>query len=311
MTASNPVQTFVRRNRGLVAAAVLLLVVILLIVVLPAVLPDPRAMDPMRRLAAASAEHPLGTDNYGRDLLSRLVAGGQASLLLATAVAVSATVLGLVIAIAAGFSKVAEAVLMRIMDAWMAFPAIVLAMALAIAFGASAVTEYVALTIIFTPGAARIFRARVIGIASREFIESARASGMGTLKLVFVHVLPHTIPLVLVQLTILMALCMLIDGGLSFLGLGIAPPTPTWGNMIAEGRAYMTLAPLLIIAPGLAIVLCVTLLNIIGNGLRPLLDPEIRVLVRLQHLRTAQRNRRTLPSERTAAIMLTRNGAER
>lgn len=300
MSAAARLRRFVRQNPGLSIASVLLVFVFLMVAFLPFVLVDPYSMNPLARLKGPSPEHLLGTDNYGRDLFSRLIAGGRASLLLAGAVALSATVLGLLVAVLAGFSKVADSVLMRVMDAWMAFPAIVLAMALAIAFGASAGTEYVALTIIFTPGAARIFRARVISIASREFIESARASGMRPVKLVLVHVLPHTLPLVLVQLTILMALGMLIDGGLSFLGLGIAPPTPTWGNMIAEGRSYMAIAPMMIMAPGIVIVFCVLLLNLIGNGLRPLLDPEIRSLVRLQRLRARRAPARRVQQRATS-----------
>lgn len=278
---------FARRNRTLVVCGALLVAIALLLAFGPLLLGDPNALDPFQRLKPPSAAHWLGTDNYGRDVWTRLLVGGRSSLLLAAAVTLCTVVLGLAVALACGASKVADSIVMRIMDAWMAFPAIVLAMALAIAFGASVITEGIALTVTFTPSAARIFRSRVLALVSRDFIAAARASGMHTAKTMWVHIVPHTLPLVLVQAVIVMALAMLIDGGLSFLGLGIAPPTPTWGNMIAEGRAYMAIASLLVVAPGLAIVVCVALLNLFGNALRPLLDPEVRLLLQLQKMRVA------------------------
>lgn len=286
-SAAGRARAFARRNPALVGSGLLLVAIALLLAFGPLLLGDPNALDPFQRLKGPSAAHWLGTDNYGRDVWTRLLVGGRSSLLLAAAVTLCTVALGLAIALACGASKVADSIVMRIMDAWMAFPAIVLAMALAIAFGASVVTEGIALTVTFTPSAARIFRSRVLALVSRDFIAAARASGMHAAKTMWVHVVPHTLPLVLVQAVIVMALAMLIDGGLSFLGLGIAPPTPTWGNMIAEGRAYMAIASLLVVAPGLAIAVCVALLNVFGNALRPLLDPEVRLLLQLQKMRAA------------------------
>lgn len=289
-------RAFVRSNPALTVAAALLAVVAVLLVFGPLLVGDPYAIEPFQRLKPPSAQHWLGTDNYGRDVWARLLFGGRSSLLLAAAVTCATLALGLAIAMACGFSRIADSIVMRIMDAWMAFPAIVLALALAIAFGASVVTEGIALTVTFTPSAARILRSRVLVLVSRDFVAAARASGMGSLKTMRVHLVPHTLPLVAVQAVILMALAMLVDGGLSFLGLGIAPPTPTWGNMIAEGRAYMPVAPLLVIAPGLAIVVCVALFHALGNALRPLLDPEVRLLLQLQRLRAER------PMQRPGAL---------
>lgn len=280
---------WLRSHATLVVSLGALSVIVLAILLLPLVLPDPNLPDPINRLLPPSAAHWLGTDNYGRDVWSRLVSGGRVSLGLAAAVTVAATIVGSLVGLVSGFFRPLDAVLMRLMDAGLAFPGIVLAMALAIVMGAGAWSEFIALTVIFTPTTARVVRSRVLSLATRDFIAAARASGMGPGKILVKHVIPHTLPLILVQLVIKAALAMLIDGGLSYLGLGVAPPTPTWGNMIAEGRAYMPVAPLLVAAPGLAIALCVALLNNVGHGLRPLLDPEVRLLLQLQKLRNVRR----------------------
>ncbi|MCG3189843.1 MAG: Glutathione transport system permease protein GsiD [Burkholderiaceae bacterium] len=280
---------WLRSHATLVVSLGALSVIVLAILLLPLVLPDPNLPDPINRLLPPSAAHWLGTDNYGRDVWSRLVSGGRVSLGLAAAVTVAATIVGSLVGLVSGFFRPLDAVLMRLMDAGLAFPGIVLAMALAIVMGAGAWSEFIALTVIFTPTTARVVRSRVLSLATRDFIAAARASGMGSWKILVKHVIPHTLPLIMVQLVIKAALAMLIDGGLSYLGLGVAPPTPTWGNMIAEGRAFMTLAPQLIIAPGLAIVLCVALLNIAGDELRLLVDPDARTLHALERLRSRVR----------------------
>ncbi|WP_370950075.1 ABC transporter permease [Amycolatopsis sp. cg5] len=275
-----------RRNRLLVISGVLLAVIVLAVLVLPFFLPSVSATDPVNRLLPPSAAHPLGTDSFGRDVLSRLVSGGRASLGLSALITLCAAFSGLVIGLISGFFRAADAVLMRVMDAWMSFPAIILAMALAISLGASIWTELIALTVIFTPFTARVIRSRVLGIAGRAYIGAARVSGMSKGKILLVHVFPNVLPLALVQVVILSAAAMLVDGAMSFLGLGIAPPTPTWGNMIAEGRSYLVQAPWLVIAPGVTIMACVFLLNLIGSSLRLAVDARARTLNDLQRLRT-------------------------
>lgn len=275
-----------RRNRVLISATALLVLVVLAVVLLPLVLADPNATDPVHRLLPPSAGHLLGTDSYGRDVLSRLVSGGRASLGLSALITLCAASTGLVIGLVSGFYRAVDAVVMRIMDAWMSFPAIILAMALAIGLGASIWTELIALTVIFTPFTARVIRSRVLGVAARQYIGAARVSGMRSGKILFVHVLPNVLPLALVQVVILSASAMLVDGAMSFLGLGIAPPTPTWGNMIAEGRSYLTQAPWLIVLPGAAIMLCVLLLNLIGSSMRDVVDARARSMSELRKLRT-------------------------
>lgn len=274
-----------RRNRTLVVASALLGLIVVTVLVLPVFLPSVSATDPVHRLLPPSGAHPLGTDSYGRDVLARLVSGGRASLGLSALITLCAAVTGMVIGLVSGFYRAADAVLMRLMDAWMSFPAIILAMALAISLGASIWTELIALTVIFTPFTARVVRSRVLGIASRAYIGAARVSGMSRPKILLVHVFPNVLPLALVQVVILSAAAMLVDGAMSFLGLGIAPPTPTWGNMIAEGRSYLVTAPWLVIAPGVAIMLCVFLLNLIGSSLRIAVDAHARTLNDLRRLR--------------------------
>ncbi|MER6507385.1 ABC transporter permease [Nonomuraea sp. NPDC001636] len=275
-----------RRNRVLITAAALLVLVVLAVVLLPVFLPDANATDPVHRLLPPSGDHLLGTDSYGRDVLSRLVSGGRASLGLSALITLCAAFTGMVIGLVSGFYRTVDAIVMRIMDAWMSFPAIILAMALAIGLGASIWTELIALTVIFTPFTARVIRSRVLGVAARQYIGAARVSGMRPAKILFVHVLPNVLPLALVQVVILSASAMLVDGAMSFLGLGIAPPTPTWGNMIAEGRSYLTQAPWLIVLPGAAIMLCVLLLNLIGSSMRNVVDARARSMSELQKLRT-------------------------
>ncbi|MFI7468508.1 ABC transporter permease [Nonomuraea sp. NPDC049646] len=275
-----------RRNRVLITATALLVLVVLAVVLLPVFLPDANATDPVHRLLPPSADHLLGTDSYGRDVLSRLVSGGRASLGLSALITLCAAFTGMVIGLVSGFYRAVDAVVMRIMDAWMSFPAIILAMALAIGLGASIWTELIALTVIFTPFTARVIRSRVLGVAARQYIGAARVSGMRPAKILFVHVLPNVLPLALVQVVILSASAMLVDGAMSFLGLGIAPPTPTWGNMIAEGRSYLTQAPWLIVLPGVAIMLCVLLLNLIGSSMRNVVNARARSMSELQKLRT-------------------------
>ncbi|MEV3984594.1 ABC transporter permease [Nonomuraea sp. NPDC049758] len=275
-----------RRNRVLITATALLVLVVLAVVLLPVFLPDANATDPVHRLLPPSADHLLGTDSYGRDVLSRLVSGGRASLGLSALITLCAAFTGMVIGLVSGFYRTVDAIVMRIMDAWMSFPAIILAMALAIGLGASIWTELIALTVIFTPFTARVIRSRVLGVAARQYIGAARVSGMRPAKILFVHVLPNVLPLALVQVVILSASAMLVDGAMSFLGLGIAPPTPTWGNMIAEGRSYLTQAPWLIVLPGAAIMFCVLLLNLIGSSMRNVVDARARSMSELQKLRT-------------------------
>lgn len=285
---------FARQNRRLIVTASVFILLILIVTLVPFALGDPNATAPANRLHSPSAAHWLGTDGYGRDVLTRVIVGGRISLALAGAITVSAAVLGTLVGLVTGFYRAADAILMRIMDAWMAFPGLILAMALVVAIGGGPQTEIIALTIMFTPFTARTIRARTLSIVARQFVDAAKVSGMRRAKILIVHVLPNVLPLALVQIVMLSSSAMLVDGGLSFLGLGVAPPTPTWGNIIAENRAYMFTHPALVIAPGLAIVLCAFLLNVTGAALHAVIDPDVREREHLYRLRmmTAKLRRR-------------------
>lgn len=274
------------RNPGIVVPAAVLLLIVLTAIFAPFLLPSPTATDPVNRLLPPGPGHALGTDSYGRDVLARLVTGARASLALALVITVCSGTIGTVLGLVSGFFTKAGNVLMRITDVWMAFPAIVLAMVFSVTLGPGVLTEVLAIGIIFIPFSARVLRSRTMEITSRTFVEAARVSGMGSWKILAVHVLPNVVPLIIVQTIVYIALTMLIDGVLSFLGLGIAAPAPSWGNMIADGRTYMSTAPHLMLFPGLALAFTVFFVNMLGTNLRPVFDPQARQLKALQRLRT-------------------------
>lgn len=284
---SGKLARFCRKNPALVTSGVLVAVVVLAVVCLPFVLPSATDTDPVNRLLPpGSPGHLMGTDSYGRDVFARLVAGGRASIAMGLLVTAISVVIGGFLGLVSGYFPRTGEVIMRVADAWMAFPAIVLAMIFAVVFGPGIFTVLAAIGIIIIPFAARVLRSRTLEVVSRPYVEAARVSGMGHWKTLFVHVFPNVAPLLIVQSIIYIALTMLIDGGLSFLGLGIAPPAPTWGNMIAESRTYLTTAPHLVVFPGLALALTVFLMNMFGTSLRPVFDPQTRALNELNRLRT-------------------------
>lgn len=219
----------------------------------------------------------LGTDGFGRDVWSRLVFGAQLSLMIGFAVVVLAGVAGTLIGLAAGWVRRLDGVLMRTMDALMAFPAIMLALAIAAALGPSALNAVIALSVVYAPRTARIVRAQVLVVREMEYVAAARASGAGDLWIVFRHVLPNSMAPLIVQLTFIFAYAVLAEAILSFLGVGPPPPTPTWGNMIAEGKDTVREAWWIALFPGLAIAATVLGLNLLGDGLRDVLDPRLKV----------------------------------
>lgn len=280
---------FFAKNRALVLSASGLILIILLVVVLPFFLPDPNTTNAGSRLLAPSFEHPMGTDKYGRDYLSRMMTAGRVSIGMTLLITVLAAVLGTLLGLVAGYFTRVGGVIMRILDAWMAFPAIVLAIVFAVIIGPGIVSELLAVTIIFTPFTARVIRSRTMSLAARPYVRAARVAGMGSWKTLLVHVLPNTLPLAMVQCVLLASGAMLIDGSLSFLGLGVSPPTPTWGNLVAESRVYLSQMPSLLIFPGLAIAIFVFLVNIAGGSLRAFVDPRMRFLQERARLRRAGR----------------------
>ncbi len=219
----------------------------------------------------------LGTDNYGRDIWSRLLYGSRLSLSIGFAVVLVTGAAGTCIGLLAGYFKRLDGPLMRLMDALMAFPAILLAIAIASALGPSAINAVIALSAVYTPRTARIVRGSVLVVREMDYVQAALASGARHGWIIWRHILPNSMAPLIVQLTFIFAYAVLAESILSFLGVGPPPPTPSWGSMIAEGQAYLREAPLMALFPGIAIALTAMGLNLLGDGLRDVLDPRLKV----------------------------------
>jgi peptide/nickel transport system permease protein len=231
----------------------------------------------MKTLEHPSAEHWLGTDQYGRDILSRLIWGTRISLEVAFAVVALSLTLGSLIGAIAGYAGGwLERIMMVGNDILLAFPGFVLALALVAARGSSLENVILAVSIAYTPRVAAVMRSVVITIRPRPFIEASRAIGMSTTRVLLRHVLPNALPPVIVVTTVSAATAILAEAGLSFLGLGVQPPTATWGNIISDGQGYITSNPLISLSAGLCIAITVIALNLLGDGLRDTLDPQMR-----------------------------------
>jgi peptide/nickel transport system permease protein len=223
-----------------------------------------------------SAQFLLGTDQLGRDVLTRVLHGARLSLLIGLATVGATALAGTAVGLAAGFFRRLDDLLMRLMDAMMAFPAILMAVAITAALGPSGINAVIALAAVYVPRTARIVRASVLVVREMEHVLAARALGAGNARIMLVHVLPYCMAPLVVQLTFVFAYAVLAEAALSFLGMGPPPPAPTWGNVIADGRDYLREAPWICLFPGLAISLTVLGLNLLGDGLRDLLDPRLR-----------------------------------
>jgi peptide/nickel transport system permease protein len=204
--------------------------------------------------------------------------GARLSLAIGFAVVVLNAVFGVLLGAAAGYFRRLDNILMRVTDALMAFPAVLLAIAIAAALGASSLTAAIALSVVYIPRTARIVRASVLVVRELEFVQAAKAMGASHVRILSKHILPNCMAPLIVQLTFIFAYAVLSEAVLSFLGLGAAPPTPTWGNIIAEGRQYMREAAWITLIPGLALALTVVGLNLLGDGLRDVLDPRLKVM---------------------------------
>lgn len=237
----------------------------------------PERMQVKLRFKAPDFAYPLGTDNYGRDIWSRLVHGARLSLAIGLAVAVVTGVFGTIIGVLAGYFKRLDNPLMRVMDALMAFPAILLAIAIAAALGPSVINAVIALVVVYTPRTARIVRSTVLVVREMDYVHAAKACGARDSWIVLRHVLPNSMAPLIVQLSFIFAYAILAEAILSFLGVGPPPPAPTWGNMIAEGKDYLREAPHICLFPGIAVALTCLGLNLLGDGLRDVLDPRLRV----------------------------------
>ena len=237
----------------------------------------PTDADLMNTLAHPSGQFLLGTDQYGRDILSRLIWGTRISLEVALAVVALSLTFGSLIGAIAGYAGGwVERVMMVCNDILLAFPGFLLALALVAARGSSLENVILAVSIAYTPRVAAVMRSVVITIRPRPFIEASRAIGMSSARVLLRHVLPNALPPVIVVTTVSAATAILAEAGLSYLGLGVQPPTATWGNIISDGQGFITSNPLISLSAGLCIAVTVIALNLLGDGLRDTLDPQMR-----------------------------------
>ena len=266
---------FIRRNPTIVAGGALLALVTLAAAAAPWIAGDPMALSPIDRLLPPSTAHWFGTDSLGRDVYTRAVFGARISLTVGVSVALASVLFGLAIGLVAGYWHRVDLVVMRIMDGLMAIPAILLAIALVSLNRPSVFVVIVAITIPETPRVVRLVRSVVLGVREMPYIEAAVSGGTRGRKIILRHILPATIPPLIVQGTYISATAILVEAGLSFLGAGVPPDVPTWGNMIAQSRLFVARAPWTIFAPGTLLALSILAVNLLGDGLRDLLDVRL------------------------------------
>jgi peptide/nickel transport system permease protein len=278
------------RNPSVMFGATVIAIVLLMGLLAPLLgTIDPTAINPVARNKVPGAEFSMrtdsgerirmiaafGTDGLGRDVYSRVIYGARVSLLVGVSVALISVAAGLFIGLLAGFFRILDAVIMRIMDGLMAIPAILLAIAMVSLFRSSVLTVIIAITVPQIPGVVRLVRSIVLSVREEPYVEAAVTLGTSVPKLLWRHVLPNTIAPMIVQGTFICASAILIEAILSFLGIGVPPEVPTWGNIMAEGRQVFSLYPHNIIYPGVCLALTILAVNVLGDGLRDTLDPKM------------------------------------
>lgn len=262
-------------NRSLVIGFVIIASLVLIALFGPYLIAhEPNAMDVVNRLKSPSAEHWLGTDNLGRDLLSRIIHGARISMSVGFSVALISSVLGLIVGIYASYYKWLDHLLMRIADGIMAFPGLLLALALMAALGAQVSNVVIAVSIVATPYIARVVRSEALALKEQTFIEATRALGASNARIMWLHIAPNTLSSLIVQATFIFAEAIIIEAALSFLGAGVPAPGPSWGNILSDGKTYIYKAWWMTFFPGVTITLSIIGLNLFGDGLRDLLDPH-------------------------------------
>ena len=273
-------QRQIRRERffsspGLIMGLTVFILIVMAAIIIPAVANvDPNAMAIADRLKGPSLKHPFGTDEFGRDLMIRVLYGARVSLLAGGTVALLSCALGTVIGIYASYFKILDDILMRICEVLIAIPGVLLAIALMAALGASYLNVSIALTIVYTPSVARIVRSSALVTREQPYVEAAKVQGAGSGRILRKLILPGVISPLTVQASFIFAQAIISEASLSFLGAGIPAPAASWGNILQGSKQVLQKAPWTVIFPGLAVVLCVLSLNLLGDGLRDYLDPR-------------------------------------
>ncbi|RWQ17658.1 ABC transporter permease [Mesorhizobium sp.] len=263
-----------RRHPLILVGGGLLVLLFILALAAPLYAGDPLNMDPFKRLQPPSAEMWFGTDNLGRDVFARTVFGARMSLMVGLTSAVGAALGGALIGVLAGYNRVFDNIVMRVMDGLMSIPTILLAIALISLTGPGIGILIIAITIPQLPTITRLVRSAVLSVRERPYVEAALCGGARMPKVLWRHILPSTIPPLMVQSAIVCADAILTEAGLSFLGAGVPPEIPSWGNMISSSRLYLAIAPMTVFAPGICLAVMVLAVNLLGDGLRDLFDPR-------------------------------------
>ncbi|HWM46879.1 MAG TPA: ABC transporter permease [Xanthobacteraceae bacterium] len=265
-----------RRHPTAVLGGVLLVLVIGAAVLAPWLgTVDPEALNPIRRLRPPNLENWFGTDSVGRDIYSRVLYGTRVSLIVGFSVAVASTAIGLVIGLVAGFSRIVDGIVMRVMDGLMSIPPVLLAIALMALTKASIENVIIAITIAEVPRVSRLVRSLGLTLREQPFVEAARACGTRPWRILVRHILPNTVAPLIVQATYVCASAIIVEAILSFLGAGTPPTVPSWGNIIAEGRMLFLVAAYMILIPSVFLSVTVLAINLVGDGLRDALDPRL------------------------------------
>jgi len=266
---------WIGRNKTIVGGVLILVSLVFVALLAPWLAGDPLQFEPTNRLRRPSDQFWFGTDQFGRDVYSRVIYGTRISLVVGLSVAVLATAVGLVLGVLCGYYRGVDAIVMRIMDGMMAIPAILLAIALITLMKASLLIVVIAISIPEIPRVARLVRSVVLTVRGRPYIDAAIASGTRNVKIMVRHILPNTVAPLIVQATYVCASATLTEAGLSFLGAGTPPEIPSWGNVISLGRTFFQIAPWIIFFPGIFLAVTVLAINLVGDGLRDTLDPRI------------------------------------
>lgn len=277
-TWMDKVHRLVRENKLAAVSAVIIILFVLAAIFAPVVAPyDPAKQDLVNRLQLPSAKHWLGTDELGRDVLSRIIYGARVSLVIGLVPTAISMTIGTILGLMAGYmGKKVDFIIMRFADIMLAFPSLLLAMVIMYTLGASLINIFIALSLIQWAGTARVVRSQTLSLKEKEYVEAARSIGVSKWKIMFRHILPNCLPSLIVLFTLNIPGNILSESSLSFLGVGAKPPSTSWGLMVTRGKAYLFNDPVLALAPGVAILILVLAFNFFGDGLRDVIDPYLK-----------------------------------